>query len=488
MYYQLLKNIAKENPEAVAFYVKVNNVLSELKDFVQIISEDSVLIKYSDFYLITERIILGMRGFNDFEGKYVGLLAENNFETVAILYAVWGSGKVPVLLNPKLTEEELAKIIEVSGNIRILDGEEAGLLIKNSLGISDFCDEDRREERGGDDTAVILATSGTGGRVKLAELSFNNYYQSFINSKKELNYCSEDRWLLSLPIFHSGGLSIILRALFSRASVILESQQNISQGIFPTKLSLVQTQLKRRAEENFQGIDEGAVVLLGGGPIEVDLMRNAIEKGLRVIKVFGSTETASMVTGLRGEDFAGREISAGKAFENVEIAILNRKGEKVKTGESGEIAIKSESVFKGYLNNREETEKRFFDGYYLTGDVGYLDGEGFLFVLGRKDEMIISGGEKISPEEVERLIKEYPGIKECAVFGVKSKEWGEEVCAAIVSEGEIRGEVLKSFLEKRLASYKIPKRFVRFEELPKTSLGKIRRDEVKNLAKSILNS
>lgn len=488
MYYQLLKNIAKENPEATAFYVTGSSVLSESEDFVNIHGGDYVLIKYSDLYRITQGVIVRMRGDYDFKGRYAGILAGNNFETIATMYAMWGSGKVPILINPKLSKEEIARNTEVSGSKRILSGEETRLLLKSSLEAGDVGEEVQTEEWGKDDTAVILATSGTGGKIKLAELSFDNYYQSFVNSKKELNYCSEDRWWLSLPIFHSGGLSIVLRGLFSKASVILESQKSKFPGILPTKLSLVQAQLKRMAEKDFQGIKEGAVVLLGGGAIEPELMGKAIEKGVKVIKVYGSTETASMVTGLRGEDFAGRERSAGKPFENVEVVILDRKGERVSNGEGGEIAIRSKSLFKGYLNNREETEKRFFNGYYLTGDVGYLDGEGFLFVSGRKDDIIISGGEKVNPEEVEGVLLEFRGVRECLVFGNESEEWGEEVCAAIVSDGEIEAEELKSFLRKRLASYKIPKRFVRIEELPKTSLRKIRRDEGKNLAKSILNS
>jgi len=490
MYYNLLKNIAKDNSEAVAFYIEADVVGPELFDFMSREDDRFVRVGYSEFYEIIKRIVKSMGKNYNLRGEYMGVLAENNFETIAILFAIWGSGYIPILLNSKMTEYEIAEIIGVTGSIKVLNQDDIRLLIQSSMKMREGFEGEKVEERGPDELAVILSTSGTRGKVKLVELSFDNYYQSFNNSKKLLDYSPKDKWLLSLPIFHSGGLSIILRALFSRASVIITSSKNvvdngseIYENVMPTKLSLVQTQLKRMGDNDFPGVSKGAVVLLGGGPIEPELMSQAIIKGLKVIKVYGSTETASMITGLTGDDFRGREKSAGKPFENVEIEILNKNREVISNGEAGEIAVKSKSIFKGYLNNQSETEKSFFKGYYVTGDIGYLDQEGFLFVLGREDDVIISGGEKILPCEIEKVLNQFQGVTESAVFGIESSEWGEEVCAAMVTTQVISISELKKFLGELLASYKIPKKYFIVSELPKTSLGKIKRERLKNIAK-----
>lgn len=492
MYFDFLKQNARIYPYSAAFYIhrkEVSNVFAKLSESI---NEQFLKLDYLTFLNLVNGVCLYLKKEILSEKGYVGIATRNNIESIVALYALWGTGRIPVLLNPRSSSQEIERIKEIVGEIKVFNPDEIESIINEVINRRKQRELNVRSSIGAEEISTVIPTSGTSSKVKLVGMSFKSYQESFLNSKSQMNYSVKDIWWLSIPLYHSGGLSILLRGLFSGGSVIIAESKTVLQDpehvfnkVSPSKLSLVQTQIKRLKEIGFNGIKRGTIILAGGGPIDSTLMKAAIDKGIEIIKVYGATETASFVTGLVPNDFYGHEESAGKVMENVIIHILDEKREVLPSGKTGEVAIKSKTIFKGYINDRLETERRFWGDYYLTGDIGYLDDKGFLYILGRKDSMIISGGEKISPEEVEKAILLFPGIRECAVFGVKSKEWGEEVRAAYISATELVEDDIKEFLTKSISAYKIPKKFIRVSELPKTSLGKVKRDELVALTHTI---
>jgi acyl-CoA synthetase (AMP-forming)/AMP-acid ligase II len=199
-----------------------------------------------------------------------------------------------------------------------------------------------------------------------------------------------------------------------------------------------------------------------------------------VSKVYGSSETSSFVTMIEAKDILRKITSSGKILQKNEIFILSESGQKLPAGKSGEIAVKSDSVMKGYINNEKETSNKSKNGMYLSGDIGYLDEEGYLFVEARRNDLIVSGGENINPAEVQNAIFENPDIKDCYVFGLEDKTWGHIAVAVVVKSSEIDIK-LKEFLKTKIAGYKIPKKIIYVKQIPKTSLGKIEKGKVRDL-------
>ena len=233
--------------------------------------------------------------------------------------------------------------------------------------------------------------------------------------------------------------------------------------------------LKRLIKKNIQPNNKLRLALIGGGPSDDELVINALNLGWPFIKIYGSTETCSMISGLSDEKLREKPSSGGRALANVEIKILNDSKEEAKLLEIGEIAVKSKSIAKGYLKNSELWNEKIHDGYYLTGDWGYIDADGYLFVVSRRTDLIISGGENIDPAEIEKTIITHPAVSEVTVFPVHDKEWGQTPIAAIkVKNNEkLNEKEMKDYLGNHLSSYKLPKRIFFINELPKTDLGKI---------------
>ncbi len=310
-------------------------------------------------------------------------------------------------------------------------------------------------------------------------------FSSIVNGNEIFKHETSDRWLASLPFYHIGGFQIICRALFFGVSLIIpESLQtnHLSQAITefkPTHASFVSTQLKRLLDNNIKPNSELRCSLIGGGFIDKDLLLDAKKSGLHPVKVYGSSETASFVCALSENDIEEKAVSTGKPVGNNQIRIVDENGNECSAQTEGEIIIKSDSLFKYYLSNKSETKDRLKKDSYFTGDLGYIDNDGFLFVTGRKNEMIVTGGKNVNPLEVETAILKYPGIIEAAVFPVDDVEWGEIVCAAIVVSSKIDTNALVSFLKKVLSSYKIPKKFFVEGSLPKTAIDKIAKNELK---------
>ena len=430
-------------------------------------------------------------------GDLVAILSDNSPDFVVSILALWMIEAIPVPINIKLSAseiEEQLKILECKFVLAEYSLKEkisfAGI---NKINInllyltSDSFDVDFRynETR----TAIIMFTSGSSGKPKAVELSFSNLISSASIGNEYLEQTSEDRWLPSLPFYHIGGFSIIFRALMFGTEIILPNNlklQSIIQTINqlkPTLISFVSSQMSELLKNNIHPNDELRHALLGGGFIDSNLMREALHKGWNVSKVYGSTETSSFVTVLSPDEFKVKPESVGKPIPPNEIIIYDENRNELPNNIEGEIAIKSSTVMKRYFNSEAETKNKLVNGVYFTGDIGYKDSEGYIHVVNRRSNLIVTGGENVNPTEVEEMIMNFSKVKEVCVFGTDDIYWGQKVVVAIVSTSSQKFSLndLRDFLKDKIASFKIPKEIYFVDELSKTELGKVRREAVKKM-------
>jgi O-succinylbenzoic acid--CoA ligase len=301
----------------------------------------------------------------------------------------------------------------------------------------------------------ILFTSGTSSGPKGARFSSANWEAAAAASMASLGHGPGDRWLCPLPLHHVGGLSIILRSLAAGGHVILAPDlEQASRWLDRVQFaSVVPTQLHRILLRRSDAFSTAPRVLVGGGPVDQGLLDKAATAGLTVLPTYGMTETTSQVATARPGDPQRR--------------LFPLHGIEIRIGAEQQIEVKGPTVFLGYVGEPERSR----DDWLSTSDRGRIEPDGSLMVLGRLDRMIISGGEKIDPGEVEAAIASHPGVDEVSVLGLPDVEWGEVVAAAYV--GYVEPGKLQTFLRARVRPSAIPKRWLRLERLPRTDLDKI---------------
>jgi len=315
-------------------------------------------------------------------------------------------------------------------------------------------------------THTVLFTSGSTGIPKAVELTYANHLASARASAENLEVDPADRWLCALPVNHVGGLAILLRsALYGTAAVVHERfeaaavAESLASGE-ATLVSLVATQLRRLADAGLESAPGLRAALVGGGPVPVELLAWAAERKLPVLQTYGMTETASQIATLPAAEALSstRAGSAGRPLAGAELRI---------DGDEREILVRGPMVSRAALAS---------DGWLHTGDRGFLDRDGYLWVEGRLDDTIITGGENVSAREVEDALSAHPTVAEVAVVGRPDPEWGEAVVAHVVlarGVAEPRDADLVEHCRLTLAAHKAPKEIHRVPELPRTASGKV---------------
>jgi O-succinylbenzoic acid--CoA ligase len=442
------------------------------------------------------------------KGDISTIISGNNIDFIILLFALWKLGAVPVPINIRLNDSETDNLIRFlkpsfifrsDDNKSIADQGSTIIRIGTDYTIPDNITiqgnvdlQDKFKTSDENDTALILFTSGTLGNPKGVLLSFRNLKASFENIDTVLNHQPSDKWISSLPFYHIGGFSIIARALLSGGSIIIPTSsktEDLADSIIkftPTFLSLVSTQLKRLINMGIKPGTELKCVLLGGGYIEDHLVEEAVKEGWPIAKVYGSTETSSLISFVDCNKDNDKKSSGGKPLANNQIFIVNERKEILAYSNIGEIAVKSDSCAKGYYNNPTETDKKFRKGIYYTGDSGYIDEDGYLFIESRMDDLIISGGENINPLEIESALTEFPGIQNAAVFGMEDDEWGYTVSAAIMTQPgfNISEAEMKEFLLNKISPFKVPKKYYFLNEFPMSPLGKVQKNKLREKVKN----
>ena len=410
-------------------------------------------------------------------GDRVAFWAEG---TPAAVAAVWGiprAGAVAVPLGAQLPPAEAMTLTRELG-VRALWGPGPGLdLPRPAAGRGR-----PPPAHGGPPDAearYVVMTSGSSGSGRPVVLTGANVAASAAASQARLGNGPGDRWLGVLPLHHVGGLSVLWRSAREGGTVVLE--ERFSAGRAAALLaggsiafaSLVPTMLCRVLEEHpgpFPGVRG---VLVGGGPADPALLARARRAGLPVLATYGMTETASQVATEIPAEAGSRPGSAGRLLEGFEVRAVDEDGRVLPPGEAGRLEVRGPAVSPGYLGQPERGP-----GEWLrTGDLGFLDGDGHLFVLGRADDVIITGGEKVHPGAVEAVLREHPLVADARVFGEEDPEWGQRVVAEVapVAGASLDPQELAAHARSRLAGHQVPRRWRLVEEIRRSEMGKLRR-------------
>lgn len=445
-------------------------------------------------------------------GDRIAVLMVNGIEFVSLVHAVAYLGAILVPLNYRLAPDELAyQIDDVGSRMLLCDGttaakaRETAAKVQGPLRVLTVCSPESACDqavpleslhslppqeaplRSHIDLAAvhsILYTSGTTGRPKGVMLTYGNHWWSAMASVMNLRLHRDDVWLACLPFFHAGGLAILMRSVICGMAVEIHPRfdpdaVNAAMDAGRVSLvSLVSTMLEKiieaRAGKPFP--PQLRAILLGGGPVSPSLRRQYIEMGAPVVTSYGMTETASHIVAVPLEHAPDPDGAAGKPLFPAEVRIGSPE-QNIAPGEVGEIWVRGPMVTPGYWGQGDEARA---DGWFATGDFGYFDAAGRLFVVDRRDDLIISGGENVYPAEVEAVIAAHPAVAEVAVVAAPSRRWGQVPVAFVVPRdaGDLDTAALESYCRERLAGYKVPVRFYRADRLPRTATGKVIRRQL----------
>jgi len=431
-------------------------------------------------------------------GDIVAVLLPNGLPCVEMVHAVDRCGATLLPLNTRLTPRELAFQLGDCGARLLLHGGDAlgdsaraagsiapGVRVLELAKPGPEAVHPETPSADAEHPLAVLYTSGTTGRPKGASLSRANFLWSAVGSAFHLGVIPRDRWLACMPLFHVGGLSILLRsALYGTASVIHErfDADAVSEALDRhriTQVSLTATMLQRLLDA--RGVRDAPptlrFLLLGGGPCAASLLERAAGRGYRVLSTYGLTEASSQVA-TRDPDADDADLLALTPLPGTRVRVVDEKGRDVPPDQPGEILVRGRSVMLGYTNRPRDTAHALRDGWLHTGDVGALDAAGRLRVLDRRSDLIVSGGENVYPAEIESALLEHPAVEEAGVTGVADPQYGSRPQAWWVlrpGQEAPTSAALRSFCRERLAGFKLPAAFHRVEQLPRNSSGKLQR-------------
>ncbi len=409
-------------------------------------------------------------------GSRVALWGAHDLATIRAMWAVPRAGAVLLPLNTRLTEREAAhQVVDAAVSLVLGHSRQPALGIR-SLDLDELAAGRpyRGEPPHVDAPHSVVYTSGTGGDPKGVILTWANLEAAAAASAEVLHHSRKDRWLAVLPLYHVGGMSILIRSARQGGAVVLDGFEPGRVAVHLredriTLVSLVPTMLSRLLEVDPGPFPDLRAVLLGGGPVAESLLARAAAGRVPVLSTYGLTEAASQVATVPLAAALARH-GFVEPVPGMELRIVDEAAREVPVGTPGLVQIRGTAVSPGYLHDRPRSPGTWF----ATGDLGRLDGDHSLEILGRADDMIITGGENVYPVEVEAALDEHPLVVEAAVFGMDDSDWGQIVAALVVAPGLDEGD-LDGFLRNRLAGFKIPTRWSFVSTIPRTGLGKVDR-------------
>lgn len=396
--------------------------------------------------------------------RRVALYANNSVATVLFYLAMQALPIEVLMLNSRLTHKEIAKKLKTL-NIQVVFSQDDTFISFREVFQSDTTENIRiAGEYTPEQIAVIMDTSATSGTYKSVPLRWKQFYAHVQASQKILGVTEDDNWLMVLPMYHIGGLAILLRSLYNGTGITLMEKFNeeltlqlIENGLI-NMLSVVPTMLNRIVDRIYK--HHLRVVLVSGEFIPKPLVEKCLTKKIPIYKSYGMTETTSQSTTFSVLDNPLKIDSVGLPLPGVTIRINNPDENGI-----GEVLIQSPMLMDGYLGQEPVS------GFFNTQDIGYVDGDGYLYILDRRKNIIISGGENIYPREIEDVLYAHPAVSECAVVGMKDERWGQVPVLFVVSS--LDEHIIISYLAKRIARYKLPKKVIHLAELPKNAMNKI---------------
>jgi fatty-acyl-CoA synthase len=456
------------------------------------------------------RVAAYLQGQGVGRGDRVALLSPNDICYFDLLFACGKLGAIFVPLNWRLAVPELAyilqncrpKIIAVHPSVANLQENAAaasGFAVDqlNSFKIMEVSGEEYMSvlledavptacsDLQVDDPLAIIYTGGTTGKPKGVVLSHRSIFWNSINTVVSWNLTSRDITPTYMPMFHTGGLNalslpvlqiggtvVVCKAFRADSFVELVNRERCTLVLLVPTMYHMLTQTNEFAKSSFPTMH---TFLSGGAPCPYTIYEAFAVKGLAFKEGYGMTEAGPNNFYIHPSEAAKHVGSVGMPMMLNDIKIVGVRGETVAAGEVGEIWLRGSHLFHSYWNLPQATEEAFTDGWFHTGDLGRRDEDGYHYIMGRKKDMIITGGENVYPLEVEHLLQQYPDVEEAAVVGIPDDKWGELVTAVIVLKSgcTLDENSLKLYLVDSIGKYKVPKRIVTMEALPKTAVGKI---------------
>jgi long-chain acyl-CoA synthetase len=466
--------------------------------------EDGKRVSYSELGRFVNRFSTYLTSLGIKKGDRVLILLPNSIEFVTAFFGVAQLGAVSVPVSTAFKKQEIQFYIEHSGASLILtDGGFAGLLkesasksgalITNVKGSSaDWHMSDEAQLDIGvvhsEDEAIYLYSTGSTGKPKRVARTHKNLIALADNHTQTVGWDKSDRVLFTVPISHTYGFGNFISSIKIGAAVVtlgefnrhkvLERIEKESVTVFPT-VPVMLDALSRTHLREPGDLSSLKLVISAGAPLSEKIFRSFHSKfGIYPRQLYGSTETGVISINL-GDSVETRFSSVGRAVQNVEVRILDDRGEDVISGQVGEIAVKSPSMTTGYYGLPEESAKVFKNGYYFTGDLGRIDPDGYIYIVGRKKLFINISGNKVDPAEVENVLSTHPLVIEAAVLGVYDDKGGEVVKAVLVAEGGVEPGKVLEYCRDRLAGYKVPRIIEFTDELPRSPSGKVLREQLK---------
>ncbi len=456
----------------------------------------------------------------------IGILSWNCLDYLDVLGAAMKGGFIASPYNPRLTEKELEYIInyseakvlfvgpEVVDTVKMLRPKfpkvQAYIVMEQPAEEMPFHQDLLKKyskaepdvDIAPDDPVLIIYTSGTTGLPKGALYTHRRKLEDTKRFVTELSLPPGARELLALPLFHIAGCSYLIAFFYGRGTNIIFPERSFDPVVMlqlikdesVSDIHIVPTNLVSMLslpDTDTYDISSLKRIWYAGSPMPVEILKQGMQRlGPVFIQSYGQSESGPIVSTLAqkahlvlDKPVEAQKVlaSCGKPVPGVHVRIVDEKGRDVSLGEIGEIVVKSRSLMQEYWKKPEETAKAIVDGWLYTGDIGYYDSEGNIYLVDRKKDMIISGGENIYPREVEEALYRHPAVEEAAVIGVPDPYWVERVHAIVVLKpGEsVVDKELKDFCKQNMASYKAPKSFDFVESLPKSPQGKILKRELR---------
>ena len=482
-----------------------------------LVSHEGVEQTYLQLAALSSRVARAFTKMGVRKGDHVAVLSLNCIEELIAFFGIFKLGAVAVPINARLAAPEMKWIIEHSDAMTLIyskdfeplalelrpglkriehymligeDPPESTLCFKDVLEMGD--DDAPQTEVLGDDEAFLLYTAGTTGRPKGVLLTHNSVIWNSVNWIHNGVYRKDDRCLQVFPLYHVAAIGSVLTYLYIGGTVYLKktfdpkdcmetiARERITRwAAAPTVFSML---LQLPGIEEY---DTGSITLIGSGaaimPVEIQRRLGAVFPSAAIFDTYGMTESSGGITTLLPEDFSRKTACVGKEHLNLELRVVDENGSHVPVGHVGEVIFRGNNLMKGYYKDPAATEMSVRDGWLHTGDLGRLDEEGFLYIVDRKKDMIITGGENVYPREVEEVLYKHPLIAEAAVIGVPDLRWGEAIKAVVALEAgaAVSEEEIIGFCRKKIGGFKCPKSVEFVNELPKNPAGKILKKELK---------
>jgi len=477
--------------------------------------DGQVRLTYAELNARVNRLARGLQASGLEHGDRSGMLSLNRHQYVAGIFAAAKLGLILVPLNWRLSPDELAFIVGDAGAAGLIFDAELGdlaraLLDKNpverviSLAPADGAEDYEKLLAGsdeaepvpdgavdGDTPHILMYTAGTTGRPKGAILTQATAFWNSVNLLIDLGFRSEDRNLVVLPMFHIGGIGLFtLPMLHLGATVVIQRTFDPAETfrlIRDERVTLffgvpaVFQMLAGRPEFTAGGLNGVRLIMSGGAPLPISLIEAYDRAGWVLRQGFGMSEAAPSIATLDHDLYLDKAGSVGRICFHLEARVVDDDGRELPPGEAGELTLRGPNLFSGYWNRPEATAESWRDGWFHTGDVARIDADGCLYIVDRKKDMFISGGENVYPAEVEQAIYELDGVAEAAVVGLPDAKWGEVGLAVIVPRPGLdlaEAEII-AYLKGRLAGFKVPKRVVFVEALPRNAAGKVLKRELR---------